>query len=292
MKNFSNKKILILAVIFFSLGFLYYVLNHSSPRGQGRTDIGQVTKQDIVQRVTIAGTVIPLRKTIVTAPYNGYIKKLFVKIGDKVKQGDPLVTIVQSLQSGDGSFPLRSPLNGQVAQIEKSEGEFVKEGDSSGFILRIDDSSKLSIIAYVPEIDRVKLKNNQEAVINASAILDKKYKGIIRDLSLAAREKDQWSRSQVVDFPVRIDITDSDETIRPGMSVVIDVITAKKEQVLTLRHEFIRRENQNYYVILSTGKRKDIQVGIQNEEGFEITGGLTEADKIKQVDFSDLTSVE
>ncbi len=292
MKNFSNKKILLLALAFFVFGFLFYVLKPGSPSGHSHSDTGQVIKQDIVQRVTIAGTVVPLRKTIVTAPYNGYVKKLFVKIGDVVKQGDPLVTIVQSLQSGDGSFPLRSPLNGRVAQIEKSEGEFVKEGDSSGFILRIDDSSKLSIIAYVPEIDRVKLKNNQEAVISASAILDKKYKGIIRDLSLAAREKDQWGRSQVVDFPLRIDITDSDETIRPGMSVVIDVITAKKEKVLTLRHEFIRRENEKYYVILSSGKRKDIQVGIQNEEGFEITGGITEADKIKQVDFSDLTSVE
>ncbi len=292
MKSFSNKKILLIAIVFFILGFLYYVWKPTAIRGRERSDIGEVTKQDIIQRVTIAGTVIPLRKTIVTAPYNGYVKKIFVKIGDSVKPGDPLVTIVQSLQSGDGSFPLRSPLNGRVAQIEKSEGEFVKEGDSSGFILRIDDSSKLSVIAYVPEIDRVKLKNSQEAVISASAILDKKYKGIIRDLSLAAREKDQWSRSQVVDFPVRIDITDIDEIIRPGMSVVIDVITAKKEKVLTLRHEFIRRENEKYYVILSSGKRKDIQVGIQNEEGFEITGGLNEGDKIKQVDFSDLTSMD
>jgi hypothetical protein len=33
-------------------------------------------------------------------------------------------------------------------------------------------------------------------------------------------------------------------------------------------------------------------VGIQNEDGFEIIAGLTEGDKIKQIDFSQLNSVE
>ena len=262
------------------------------PINKRKDEFGSVVKQDLIQRVTIAGTIIPLRKTIITAPYNGYVKKLFVKIGDHVMQGDPIVSIVPSLQYGDNTFPLRSPLTGTVVQVEKSEGEFVREGDPKEFILRIDDISKLYIIANAPEIDRVKVRVGQDAIINASAILSRKYKGIIRELSLAAREKDQWSRSQVVEFPIKIEIIDHDEMIKPGMSVVIDVIAAKKTNVLTLRHEFIRRENEKYYVVLNSGKRKDIQVGIQNEEGFEIVLGLAEDDKIKQVDFSDLSIVE
>ncbi len=291
MKTFSNKIILsgILAVIVVTCFFFF---RSGVSNSKNKDGYGSVVRQDLAQRVTIAGTVTPLRKTIITAPYNGYVKKFFVKIGDKVKQGDPIVSVVQSLQSGDNSFPLRSPLAGTVVQIEKSEGEFVKEGDPKEFILRIDDASKLYVVANAPEIDRVKVKSGQDAVIKASAILNRKYKGVIRELSLAAREKDQWSRSQVVEFPIRIEITDSDEVIKPGMSVVIDVITAKKENVLTLRHEFIHRDNEKYYVVLNSGKRKDIQVGIQNEEAFEILSGLEEGEKIKQIDFSDLNSVE
>jgi multidrug efflux pump subunit AcrA (membrane-fusion protein) len=291
MKNFLNKKIILGVLVLGAIGSVVYFRSSNTVSGR-KNGYGTVVKQDMMQRVTIAGTVTPFKKTIVTAPYNGYVKKLFVKIGDKVKQGDPIVSVVQSLQAGDSSFPLRSPLSGVVVQIEKSEGEYVKEGDPKEFILRIDDSSKLYVVANAPEIDRVKVKAGQDAVIKASAIFSRKYKGVIRDLSLAAREKDQWSRSQVVEFPIRIEITDSDETIKSGMSVVIDVITAKKENVLTLRHEFIRRENEKYFVVLASGKRKDIQVGIQNEEGFEIVSGLQEGERIKQIDFSESISVE
>lgn len=292
MKNWFNKKVIlgILVVVFISgvLGFFQGRAGKSS----SKTRLGAVVKQDVLQRVTIAGFIAPVRKTVITAPYNGYLKKLFVKIGDKVKQGDPIVTVVQSLQSSDTSFPLRSPLEGTVVQIEKSEGEFVKDGDQKEFIVRIDDLSKLYIYANTPEIDRIKVKLGQEVVVSASAILNQKYKGIIRELSLAAKEKEQWGRSQVVEFPIRIEIIDKDEQLKPGMSAVIDIITSKKEKVLFLRHEFIRKENETYFVILDSGKRKDIQVGIQNEEGFEIVSGLGEGEKIRQIDYSNLSELE
>ena len=254
--------------------------------------IGEVLKGSLIQRVTIAGTVVPLKKTIVTAPYDGYVKKIFVKIGDVVKQGDPIVSVAQLLQSGDEIYPLRSPFSGVVVQIEKAEGEFVKAGDPKEFILRIDDTKKLFVVANAPEIDRVKVKLGQEAIVKASAIINRKYKGIIREISLAAKEKDQWSRSQVIEFPIRMELTDMDELIQPGMSVVIDIITQKKENVLTLRHEYIRRDGEKYFVILANGKRKDIQVGLQNEEAFEVISGLDIGEKIKQVDFSNLSTQE
>lgn len=291
MMNFLSKKsTYVFFTVFIIVGIVIFKMsnfsNHKSDNG------GLVVKQDLVQRVTIAGSVIPLKKTVIIAPYNGYIKKLFVKVGDQVKVGDPLVSIVQSLQNGEDSFPIRSPLNGVVVQLERSEGQFVKEGDPKEFILRIDDNSKYFILANAPEIDRVKLKTGQEVIVKVSAIVDRTYKGIIRELSLAATEKDNWRDSNSVDFAIRIEVTDSDEKLRSGMSAIIDVIASKKENVLTLRHEFIRRDEEKYFVILANGERRDIQVGIQNEEGFEIFSGLSEGEKIKQIDFTELSDTE
>lgn len=138
---------------------------------------GVVQRMDLIQRVTIAGNVRPERKTIVTAPFNGYIKKLYVKIGQKINKNDPIVSIVQSLQSVDPIFPLRAPFEGTVVSIRKYEGEFVKRDDPKDFILRIDSLKNLYIISNVPEIDSVKIKIGQEVIIKASAIIDKKYKG-------------------------------------------------------------------------------------------------------------------
>jgi multidrug efflux pump subunit AcrA (membrane-fusion protein) len=296
-KSATKSKYVRIILWFFGLAFLagtiYGFVFYSGTRGtKEQKMIGEVIRKDLLQRTTFAGIVTPLKKTVITAPYNGYVKKLYVNVGDKVKQGDPLVSVVQSLQSGDNSFPLRSPLNGIVVQVEKFEGEYAKEGDPKDFILRIDDTSKIFVSANAPEIDRVKIKSGQEAIIKASAILSRSYKGIIREMSLAAREKDSWSRSQVVEFPVRIEITERDEHLKAGMSVVIDVITGKKEKVLTLRHEFIRRENETYFVILGSGERREIKVGMQNEEVFEVVSGLQEGDKTRQVDFSELQGTE
>jgi len=295
----SSSKPLYIRLLFWLLGLAFLagtiyglVFWSGTQSSKAKGMIGEVVRKDLLQRTTFAGIVTPVKKTVITAPYNGYVKKLYVNIGDKVKQGDPLVSVVQSLQSGDNPFPLRSPLNGVVVQIEKYEGEYAKEGDPKDFILRIDDTSKLFVAANAPEIDRVKIKSGQEAIIKASAILNRSYKGIIREMSLAAREKDSWSRSQVVEFPVRIEITERDENLKSGMSVVIDVITGKKEKVLTLRHEYIRREGDAYFVKLSSGERREIKVGMQNEEGFEVDSGLQEGEKIRQVDFSELQAAE
>ncbi len=285
MKNLFVKLIIFL-VLLICLGFFLFRSRPQTSKGR----LGEVIRQDVLQKVTIAGSITPQKKTLITAPYNSYVKKLYVKVGDSVKVGDPLVSVVQSLQSEDNSFPLRSPLQGTVVQIEKSEGEFARSGDPKDYILRIDDASKFFILATAPEIDRVKVKAGQSAIIKVSAIADRKYKGVLRDLSLAAREKDQWARSQVVEFPVRVEVLDPDERMKSGMSVLVDIITAKREKVLTLRHEFLFREADKYFVLTDSGQRKDIEVGIQNEEGFEVIKGLSEGEKVRQVDFSELFS--
>lgn len=249
---------------------------------------GKVERMDLIQRVSIAGIVTPRKKTIILAPYNGYIRKLFVGIGDRVKRGDPLVIISQSSHASEEGFPLRSPLDGVVVQVNKAEGEFARENDNKDFILRIDDLDKLYIYANAPEIDRAKIAKGQEVIIKASALTDKTYKGQIKDLALAANEKEQWSRSQVVEFPIRVEVLEKDDAIRPGMSVVLDVVTARKEKVLMLRHEFIRKDQEQYYALDAKGRRKDIKIGLQNEEGAEILEGLNEGEQIKQIDFAEL----
>ncbi|MCB0361253.1 MAG: efflux RND transporter periplasmic adaptor subunit [Bdellovibrionales bacterium] len=288
MRYSLKNRIVILSLGGFTFILIIWIFGIGQFGKKSHLGLGTVLRQELLQRVTVAGVVIPFKKTIMTAPYNGYVNKLYVSVGDRVKIGDPVFGVVQSLQAGDDPFPLRSPLDGVVVQVEKSEGEYVKEGDQQNFIVRIDDISRLFVVANAPEMDRVKLKTGQEAVVRASAILDRKYKGIIRELSLAAREQTPGTNNQVVEFPIKIEIMDGDEMIKPGMSVVIDVITAKRENVLTLRHEYIRRDHDKYFVILASGDRQDIEVGIQNEQGFEVLSGLRENQQVQQVDFSEL----
>lgn len=249
--------------------------------------IGQVEKGDLIQRVTIAGSISPKRTTNIAAPYTGYVKKLYVDVGSTVQIGTPIVSVSQSLLASQPVFPMQSPIKGVVVQINKSEGEFVKEGDANGFILRIDDPSQYIIKAETPEIDRIKVKVGQKAVIKVNAINGKTYEGVIRTIAKAPTVKDAW-RSSTVEYTTVVEILNPDELIHSGMTTLIDLIVAQKEKVLTLRHEYIQKDKQGYFVILSNGTRKDIQVGLQNEDAFEIVSGLSEGESVKAVDFASL----
>jgi HlyD family secretion protein len=251
------------------------------------SNLGVVSRSDLIQRVTISGTVTPNRKTVISAPYNGYIRKLYVQIGGHVNPGDPIVSVAQSLRgSAEDVYPLRSPFSGTVVQILKTEGEYVEQQSTQGgnALVRIDDLSRMFIEAATPEIEIGKIKVGQEAIIKASAVLGRTYQGKIQHISLAAKEQRDWDKSRV-EFPVLVAVKDQDELLKSGMSVVLDIITHKLTGILTLRHEFIQKSGDKYFVVTEKGEKKGIEVGIQNEEVFEIRSGVKEGEKIRQTDF-------
>ena len=116
-------------------------------------------------------------------------------------------------------------------------------------------------------------------------VITKSYKGIVREISQAPTPKEQWGGRSQVEYLVKIEILDSDAQLKPGMSSVVDIITNKKDNALTLGHEFIQKENENYFVVLKNGQRQNIKVGLQNESVFEILEGLSEGQEVQQVDF-------
>ncbi len=226
------------------------------------------------------------------APYDGYIKKIFVKLGQKVQAGEPLVSVTQSLQSTEDVFPIRAPFSGVVTQVNKSEGQFTKQSDSKEFILRMDDLSKMFVNANAPELDIVKIQSGFATIIKVSAILARNYQGVVRDIFQAALSKESWGSRSQVEYLVKIEITDADPQLKPGMTAVVDIITNNKDDVLTLGHEFIQKENDQHFVLLKDGKRQDIKLGLQNESVFEILEGLTEGQEVQQVDFLKLIETQ
>ncbi|WP_374080369.1 efflux RND transporter periplasmic adaptor subunit [Bdellovibrio bacteriovorus] len=285
MKNLFSKKAFWIVVILIVLVCIPFVLSSSK---KSTSSLGTVEKGEIVQRVSLSGVVQPVRKALIVASYSGYVKKMFVKVGQDVKIGDPLVSVVQSLSSFEEAFPLRSPVKGRVVQIRHTEGEFVKSGDTTDFILRVDDLSEMYVYVNAAEIDRVKMTVNQEAMLKPMALSEKSYKAQIVDLALAANDKDRWDRSSVVEFPITLKILNPDADLKSGMSTLIDIITFKKDQVLTLRHEFVYSQGDENYVLLENGEKRVIKIGVSNEEKIEILEGLKEGDKVQKVDFASM----
>lgn len=280
-----KKNYKITAVIFIVLILSFVFIKKDKNQ---KTDTSQTTvkRQDLTQRVTISGVLWPKKRLDIKPPFNGYIEKIFVKIGDKVKVGTPLITFSPSLGKGETNFPVRSAFDGVVSQIIKTEGEYVTESGNQNLILRVEDVSDLYVLAAVPELDIAKVKIGQEATVRVSSLLGETFTGSISEISLSAQEKDQNGMSNSnTEFQVRIHLNSHDPRLLPGMSALMDILTNKATSVLTLPHEYVQEENGKYYVTTTNAEKKPVEVGLQTESDVEIKSGLNEGDKVKIVDF-------
>lgn len=286
MKILSRNRILAIAVVGLLVGIGYSQWS-PQPTGKKGKRYGTVKRGDLVQRVTVSGMVHPLRRTVFVAPYDGYIQRLYVKVGQKVAKGDPVVAITTSLSSPEPIFPIRAPFGGTVVDIEKMEGEYVGKDDPKKTIVRIDDQQKFYVIAKAAELDASRIKIGMEVEIRVNAFKHGPLKGVVRDIDLAAQEADGWKEQQAT-FGVKVEVTDPPPELRSGQSAIVDIVTAKFEDVLYLEHEFVNTEGDKNFIIGRKGNRKDIEVGRQSDLAIEVVSGLKEGEEAEQIDFLQL----
>ncbi len=289
MKTSTIIKFFIVLLTMISIIWVIYlsIEHRSKPSFVKKT--ATVKRMDLNEKISIVGNVEPERKTIITAPFDGYVQKMYVKIGDKVKKNAPIVSLRETLQSfNQFYYPIRAPFSGTTVHVLKEEGEFVTKNNIEDYLVRIDKLDNLYIDFDIPELYRLKIKPGQKAIIKISTILNKQYKGIIESVSLAAKHQVTWRENDNIEFESKAKILDLDKNIHPGMSAVIDIISVEKKQVLTLPHEFISREDNTFFVMMKNNQKRNIRVGIQNESYFEITNGLQEGDSVKQINLIDM----
>jgi len=275
----TQSHFLLTAVTLSVAGFLT-ACNSQAPRFPVTT----MARGDLTQRVTVSGMVVPRRKAIIAPPYTGYIAKIFVEVGQKVRSGDPLLSINQVIApNGSAAFPLRAPFSGTVVQKANSEGEYV-EPNKDNLLVRVDDLTTLYVESNVPELEIPKIRLGQEVLIKAAPLGKGLSRGIIRQIALASNERRDPGRGNI-EFPIKIEVTEAVAGLRPGMSTIVDILAEKRNQVLTLRHEFVQRTGDQYSVTLESGEVRTIEVGLQNEEAFEVVAGLQEGDRVRRVDF-------
>jgi len=285
MKKSRAVKLLIVLIVAGGTWYGWRTMRSSKNKSAGASSAGKVERGDLLQRISFGGTVFPVRSTTIVPPYAGYIRKIFVSLGDQVKENDALVSITQSLDSQEAVYPIRSPFKGTIVQLERREGEFVRDL-IAGVIMRVDDLSRLKVIASVPEVDILKVKIGQKANVKVSAITERSYEAIVREISLASTVDYERGRAEQ-NFKVELELEKPDQRVRPGMSTVVDVTVDEVKDVLSLRHEFIQPGSKEgeFFVTKQDGSKQPVTLGLQNEERAEIKSGLSEGDLIKPVDF-------
>ena len=289
----NSKSIFFVALIALVIAVVVYKQKAASHEraALASSAVGVVKRQDLTQRVTISGQVWPRKRLDIRPPYSGYVLKLYVKVGDHIKEHDPIITFSPSLSSGETNFPIRAGFDGVVTQVLKAEGEYILETATDNLVVREEDLSQLTILATVPELDIAKVKKGQEALVKVSALPSATFKATIEEIALSARDKDKYSSSST-DFQIKAKLVSHDPRLLTGMSALMDVITAKSENVLVLPQEYVQETDDKVFVTLESGEKREVTTGLQTDEAVEIKSGLNEGDRVLPIDFASLPKIE
>ncbi|MWP62680.1 efflux RND transporter periplasmic adaptor subunit [Gilliamella sp. Pas-s25] len=123
MLKFIKIKYIVIAIIFLVIIYIAYLItSHSQPTANYITS--PVTKGQIEKTVLADGTISAFKQVSVGAQVSGQIKKLYVELGDEVKQGDMIAEIDDLKQSNDLKQSEAS-LNSLEAQREAKQARLI-----------------------------------------------------------------------------------------------------------------------------------------------------------------------
>jgi macrolide-specific efflux system membrane fusion protein len=175
---------------------------------------------------------------------------------------------------------ITAPISGIVASVSTQEGETVAASFSAPTFVTIIDLERLEVWAYVDETDIGRIKESQNATFTVDTYSDTDFEGIVTAIYPKAVILDN-----VVNYVATLKITDFKEKIlRPEMTVTVTIYLEKKENVLTVPNNAIKREQGKTVVtVLDKNGKMDqriIKTGYSSNGYVEILDGVRESEKV------------
>ena len=207
-----------------------------------------------------------------------------------------------------GRTSIYAPSDGIVSALNNEKGErVVGTAQMAGTeIMVISNFDNMEVIVDVNENDILLVKKGDTAVVEVDAYSDRKFKGIVTEISRSANKAGgmQLNTDQVTNFEVKIRLVKSSYTdllakskspFLPGMSANVEIQTQVKKDILCLPIEAIgtrvkdstkstSEEDELDEVVfkVDNGKATKIIVftGIQDSRYIEILSGLKDGEEV------------
>lgn len=149
-------------------------------------------------------------------------------------------------ESSDSSeLVLRSPIDGTVIERVAIQGQMAEPAQP---LFRIGDMSRLWLVVHAFERDAVRLTAGSMARVSFAALPGRAFNG---NVTLIGKQVDASSRT----IPVRIEVTNSEQLLRPGMSATAWVpVGRSSEKVIAVPVAALQRIENEWVVFLPTGQ--------------------------------------
>ena len=204
------------------------------------------------------------------------------EVGTEVSRQRALLKVIQDVMAG---FTIRAPAPGMLIYVKeqwsgkkRTTGSQVTAWDPA--VGTLPDLAKMESVTYVNEIDVRKVAVGQPAVITLDADPAKKLTGTVTNV---ANVGEQRPNSDAKVFEVKIQVEQSDSTLRPGMTTGNVIETLKLDTALYVPLEALGSDSGVAYVYKQSGGRvlkQEVVTGAMNDDEVVVEQGLAEGDPV------------
>lgn len=179
-----------------------------------------------------------------------------------------------NLQSKLGEMQITSPIQGIIVNRNATAGEFASQ---QAPLYTVVDLSKVLINVTVGEQMINKLAPGQNIKVQFRSLEGRQFEGTVDTISYSINpQKAGYSVNVLVDNPEHV--------IKSGMFAEVKIAVFEKPDVFALESKLLFNDNEKYYVYTVNGEnkaaKKEVQIGIKNDEFAEVLGGLEPSDRI------------
>lgn len=186
-------------------------------------------------------------------------------------------TGVEAAQRAVDDTRLVAPVSGTVGQVPYVVGEIAAPSATSGGLTVIPDGP-LEVVADFAESDAAGIRPGAQATVTFDALAGSQAQGVVVFVDPVATT----SNTGLVTYGVRVQVEDPPPTVREGMTASVAVVIDEVTDVLLVPQAAITGAGERASVLArgpdGVAVSTPVIVGLQGDNGTEITSGVAEGD--------------
>lgn len=227
------------------------------------------------EKLAMSSTMITTRKDFTNA------EKEYLDATESIRSASASLAAANAAYLETQDSITKSPVSGKIANLKRQVGNVV---DSEKEMLVVMSSTDLLVEIKVSEFNVGKIKIGQNAEVKFDAFPSEVVSGKVVGVDSVGNEL-----SGTVSFEVLVSLTPTVEQallIRPAMTANLNIVTATKDNVMTVPRSAIKLEEGRYFVMVKSGNKtvkQEVELGVMGTSAVEVVSGLKNDDMVLTV---------
>lgn len=229
----------------------------------------------IQKPLRLTGDVLARSRVSLVPDTAGRVTRVLVRPGDYVNRGDSVAMVDPSRPGSPfAESPVRSTVSGTVLAMPISVGDTVSTGT---VVAQVGSLGALEVVSAVPEKYIGQLKTGLPASLSFEAWPAKHFPAT---LAFIGPVVDPATRT----VEVRLDFSDLQGLVRPGMYASISLVTAESRSTMVVPRTALRSWNSAdaVYIVDEAGvaRVRPVTLGLSNDRQIELVSGVQFGDRV------------